>query len=1105
MSTAAERFRRADELFNAALRLDPELRDSYIHEQCAGDPLLLSQLCAMLGADRIAHGVLDEPALGRSASMSSMEAALFAASAIPERIGHYRIIRVIGRGGMGVVYEAEQDQPSRRVALKVIRPAGITSASMLRRFRHEAQMLGRCKHPGIAQIYEAGTDGQGEGSQPYFAMELVNGRPLLEYAQSHSLDTKHRLELLALICDAVHHAHLNGVIHRDLKPVNILVTEESSDPDAPKDRIIAQPKVLDFGIARSLDADAHTATLHTTAGALLGTVAYMSPEQAAGDPAKIDPRSDVYALGIIGYELLSGRLPYNVHGKLVHEAVRVIRENEPSRLSSVTRAYRGDIDTIISKALEKEPDRRYQSAADFAADIRRFLREQPIAARPASQLYQLRKFARRNRALVTGVATAFIALLIGAGIAVQQAVSATAAAAEARRQAYRASLAAASSAVRYHEVEDAGHQLDMAPRELRGWEWSHLQSRLDDSLRALHMSFVPMCMAISPDGRMVASCDSGGGIHTWSVPGFAALGTFQLTGNVQSRRIAGLSFSPDGRTLRADAWQGSAWIDLETMTLLARDELAIAPRSNDGRFGVALTKGSQSSVRLIETATEREVLHIRLPADALPRIAFSPDGEQALLCVPDGTGVSMYQTGSGELVWRRPDLPHALDAAFSSDGMLVGIAGGSGAAYIVDADSGHDRIVLDGHAGAITAIGFSHDAAVIATASNDRTVGLWRTADGARLSLMHGCGTQVLDLVFPSAPPGERPSFVTLGADWRIRWWDAKAASDPFVLPASGTVYGVAFSPDGARIAAASLGGDRPLRIWDAASHRELLATSDGHLSTIAFNHDGTRLGVGRSTTAPTSIVDAQGNAIASIPGHWWRTNWVHFAGDSELWSLGNGGQFIAQDIRAGETLRARQFAQQDAGEGCRAAVAPDRSLIAVASGGTIHLLDHATWEEVATLSIPRGAIYALAFSPDSKLLVSGGSDRTLRIWDVARRRIIASMNGHTEEIYAAIFSPDGRRLVSGGRDRVIRVWSTDTFEPLTALYGHTSLVYCLAFSPDGQVLASGGGDAAVRLWDTRPYRSLLMSDVDTSAETTPPLPPTAPGGEDEDEDEKGL
>ncbi len=315
-------------------------------------------------------------------------------------IGRCKVVRVLGEGGMGTVFLAEQDKPTRLVALKIIRP-GVASTNLLRRFEHESQILGRLQHPGIAQIYEAGTADTGEGAQPYFVMEYVRGRSLIEYAQGSQLGTRQRLELLAKICDAVQHAHQKGIIHRDLKPGNILVTEEG------------QPKILDFGVARATDADIQATTIQTDVGQLVGTIPYMSPEQAGGDVTELDTRSDVYALGVLGYELLAGRLPYELKKKMIHEAVRVIREDDPTPLSSIDRVFRGDVETIIAKALQKERIRRYQSASDLAGDIRRYLTDQPIVARPPSVGYQLSKFTKRNKALVAGVAAVFVVLVGG--------------------------------------------------------------------------------------------------------------------------------------------------------------------------------------------------------------------------------------------------------------------------------------------------------------------------------------------------------------------------------------------------------------------------------------------------------------------------------------------------------------------------------------------------------------------------------------------------------------------------------------------------------------------------------------------------------------------
>ncbi len=327
---------------------------------------------------------------------------------LPATIGTYRILGFIGEGSMGIVYRAEQQNPQRVVALKVIR-VGIASAEHLRRFEREAELLGRLQHPGITRIYEAGTVNWGGGEQPYFAMEFIDGWPL--DASMPDRGSRYYLELMAKICDAVNHAHQRGIIHRDLKPTNILVDETG------------QPKILDFGVAHVADSDAQI-TRQTDMGQLIGTIAYMSPEQVLADPWALDVRSDVYALGIILYELLARKAPYDIKRKTLPEVVRIISEQDPAPLGSINRRYRGDVETIVAKALEKDKERRYLSASDLAADIRRYLADVPILARPASASYRFQKFLRRNKTLVASTAAVFLILVAGIVVSSREAFEA---------------------------------------------------------------------------------------------------------------------------------------------------------------------------------------------------------------------------------------------------------------------------------------------------------------------------------------------------------------------------------------------------------------------------------------------------------------------------------------------------------------------------------------------------------------------------------------------------------------------------------------------------------------------------------------------------------
>ena len=799
---SAHDWQKVEDLLHQAMALASEQRAEFLDVACGSDVELRAELNSLLiVGDDLSDEFLNSPLRGvldRQIGEIDSASTLVAGQIFAQR---FELIRKLGEGGMGQVWLAEQTSPVRRqVAVKLIK-AGMYDEAVVQRFQSERQSLAIMDHPAIAKVFDAGTTPQG---QPYLVMEYVPGLPITDYCDQHKLKVKDRLELFIHACEGVQHAHQKAIIHRDLKPSNILVIEVDGK---------AVPRIIDFGLAKTTAPQVSGESLFTQLGQFIGTPGYMSPEQVSLSAGDIDTRTDVYTLGVVLYVLLTGLQPFETKRRektSLEEWLRQLREEEPPNpstkvsgdkdTSSATAGargtepkqlisqLRGDLDWIAMKALERDRTRRYATPSELAADLRRYLNDEPVTARPASTLYQLRKFVRRHRvgAVVACMAAVLLMAVATAGlIAIRQKHEAEFQATQALQAQSRLLTQAAAQRLKDSDVEGAqGIILEVLTNPEFAQAPTPAAISVFQDIRAADAQLAVLSghgdavysAAYSPDGSRIVTASIDKTARIWDARTGAEL--VVISGPAGAGDFA--AYSPDGTRI--------------------------------------VTASDDKTARIWDARTGAQLAVLSGHADYVVSAAYSPDGSRIVTTSYDKTARIWDARTAAQLAVLSGHGDRINSAAYSPDGSRIVTASADKTARIWDARTGAQLAVLSGQVGPVNSAAFSPDGAHIVTAFNDKTARIWDARTGAQLAVLSGHDR----INFAAySPDGSR--IVTASDDTTARIWDARTAAELAVLSGhSDRVDFAAYSPDGSRILTAS--GDKTARIWDARISATLAA-----------------------------------------------------------------------------------------------------------------------------------------------------------------------------------------------------------------------------------------------------------------------------------------
>ena len=978
----------------------------------------------------------------------------------------YTVLGELAQGGMGRVLRAWDEALAREVAMKVVPGSAPSAASederadhekRLVRFIDEARITGQLDHPGIVPVYEIGLD---ESGAVFFTMPLVRGENLKSvFARVHAGDDgwtlQRAVDVMHKVCLTVAFAHRKGVVHRDLKPENVMVGP------------FGEAYVMDWGLALLLGrAEKQT---------IVGTPAYMSPEQAAGRNDEVGPRSDVYSLGAMLYELFARRVPHELSmekSARTGESFEHVLAVPPRPLSELREDVPPELAAICAKAMARAPLERYASALEMADDLEAWLAGRVVSVHETGPWMRLRKWRARNRALALAL-DALVALFLAGGAVffVQQRSwlrEVQAKHHQALVSAYAAGLSAADLGLRAQEVGESKRRLAACDPSLRGWEWRHLALRADASERVLEgRDGTVRSVAVSPDGRTVASATDGGAVVLWD----ARTGQPRARLEAHAAAVMCVAFSPDGTRLASASrdkhvllWDATSGALERVVCVHAEDVIALAFSEDGDR----LASGDRMGTIVVSSVAAGERMACLSPA--------SKDSLVALACVPGANAfAAAYLTGFVRLFDPSLDLVRETRVSKSSisglavdpQGCLIAV-GLEHSARLLDALTLAPVADLDTQS-KLGALAFSPDGTRLATTGFEGFLRVW---DVARRSVAYEYGghdDEVNAVAF--FPDGRR--LVTGSEDDTLRTWDLRRVP-VLVLDEHGPwLDSLAFAPDGRTLLAGARDG--ALRLFDAHTGNLLAsAATPGVVDCVAWGR-GDEFFYGCGDAAPRRAhARTRGESSAFPAGGGFPKTMQYDPASARLFTRDSKGV-----VRAYDTASERELATlETADETDSLALSPDGRLLAAGTkGGAVRLWDARSYAPLADLP-GASPVSALAFSPDGRHLAVGRLNRSIDLFAAARRTRERTFEGHENLVACLAFSPDGKRLVSGSYDRTLRVWSVDSDEALLTLHGHALAVTAVCFDPRGEVVASASIDETLRLWRTAQAFEVARADA---------------------------